>query len=92
MKTITDRFKALGFQVGVSHQVFVKDLSKRTSLIIEGERKKGYATYRYMFYKVTYGPRGKDEKVYVENASPSRVLHRVASLIYWLEKSEVRKD
>ncbi|QDI92494.1 hypothetical protein EPH95_15925 [Salicibibacter halophilus] len=86
MKTITDRFRELGFQVGVSHQVFVKDLSKNTSLIVEGERKQGYVTYRYMFYKVTYYPRGKDEKVYMENASPRRVLHRVASFIYWLEK------
>ncbi|MBB6449764.1 16S rRNA G1207 methylase RsmC [Geomicrobium halophilum] len=88
MRTITERFADLGFQVGISSQVFVKDLSRNTTLVVEGERKKGYATYRYMFYKMVDYPKTqqKYEKVYLENASPSRVLQHVTSFIYWLEK------
>ncbi|UJL48145.1 hypothetical protein KFZ58_02390 [Virgibacillus sp. NKC19-16] len=85
MRTINQRFLGLGFQVGIPSQVFIRDISIRTSLVVEGHREKGYSTYRYTFYKITYYPKGSHEKVYMENASPRRVLQRVASFISFLE-------
>lgn len=92
MRTINQRFKSLGFQVGIASQVFVRDISSRTSLVVEGKREKGYSTYRYAFYKITYYPKGSHEKVYMENASPKRVLQRVTSFIYFLEGVESWKN
>ncbi|MDO7284696.1 hypothetical protein Q5W88_16365 [Shouchella clausii] len=48
---------------------------------------KGYATYRYTFYKRTYLPNGKKrEKVYAENVSASKVLHKVASFLDYVNE------
>ncbi|MCC2251778.1 hypothetical protein JUJ52_17665 [Virgibacillus sp. AGTR] len=90
MLTIDQRFKRLGFNVGISYQVFIKDLSKNTSLIVEGTRKTGYSTYRYSFYKVTYVKGGKKikEKVYSENVSVLRVLRQVTSFLNFIERSD----
>ncbi|WP_188943812.1 hypothetical protein [Virgibacillus salexigens] len=85
MRTINQRFRDLGFQVGIASQVFVRDISQRTSLVVEGKRERGYSTYRYTFYKITYYPKGSYEKVYMENVSPKRVLQRVTSFIYFME-------
>lgn len=99
MKSLANSFKDLGFISDVPrrregekhyfHLVYVKDLSKNTSLIIEGYRKKGYSTYRFSFYKATYIDNGKkiNEKVYLENASPLQVLQRVTSFINYIERS-----
>ena len=99
MFTLTERFKRLGFVVDVPKYkkgerhyfgpVYIKDLSKNTSLIVEGYRKKGYATYRFMFYKSTFIDGGKKirEKVYLENASPLLVLQRVTSFLTYIERS-----
>ena len=56
-------------------------------LVVEGERIKGFAEYRYTFYKTRYLPDGRmtSLKVYVENQSIKRVLHRVASFYYSLK-------
>ncbi|GAJ99571.1 hypothetical protein [Geomicrobium sp. JCM 19055] len=90
MLTLDQRFKRLGFNVGISYQVFIKDLSGSTSLVVEGARITGYPTYRYSFYKVTYLPDGAKarEKIYVENESASRVLRRVTSFLDFMERSE----
>ncbi|WP_339229819.1 hypothetical protein NSQ77_06870 [Oceanobacillus sp. FSL K6-2867] len=98
MFSLTERFKRLGFIVGVPElregrftklqQVYVKDLTKHTSLIIEGSQKKGYSTYRYTFYKATYIKDGQkiNEKVYVEDASPLEVLRKVTSFLSYIER------
>ncbi|AFI27058.1 hypothetical protein MY9_0519 [Bacillus sp. JS] len=59
-------------------------------LVVEGERKKGFAEYRYTFYKTRYLPDGRmtSLKVYMENQSIKRVLHRVASFLLFLEKTK----
>lgn len=99
MKSLAKYFKDLGFISDVSRHregekhyfylVYVKDLSKNTSLIVEGYRKKGYSTYRFSFYKATYIDTGRkiNEKVYLENASPLQVLQRVKSYIHYIERS-----
>ncbi len=84
-RTLDERFKSLGFCVGIPYQVYTLDLSRQTMLIVEGVREKGYSTYRYSFYKRTYLPNGKKrEKVYADNVSASRVLHQVASFLDYL--------
>lgn len=88
-RTLDERFRSLGFNVGIPYQVYVLDLSRQTMLIVEGVREKGYATYRYSFYKRTYFPNGKKrEKVYAENVSASRVLHQVASFLDYIGRGE----
>ncbi|API94185.1 hypothetical protein BKP57_06670 [Virgibacillus sp. 6R] len=99
MKSIPESFKELGFTVGIPknregekhsfYQAYVKDLSKNTSLIVEGYRRQGYSTYRFSFYKATYIDNGKkiNEKVYLENASPLEVLQRVTSFVDYIERS-----
>ncbi len=99
MKSLANSFKDLGFISDVFKRrederhyfnlVFVKDLSRNTSLIIEGYRMKGYSTYRFDFYKSTYIDGGKKvrEKVYLENASPLQVLQRVTSFVNYIERS-----
>lgn len=98
MQTLTQRFKKLGFTTDVAktrkgeknyfHRVYIKDLSRNTSLIVEGSLKKGYSTYRFTFYKATFlaGDR-KYEKVYLENASPAKVLRKVTSFLHYIERS-----
>lgn len=78
-----ERFRNLGFTVGRSSLVYVKELSRLTMLVVEGERKIGYATYRYTFYKMSYLPNGdrKHEKVYIKDASPKAVLRKVTSFL-----------
>ncbi|MBY4605452.1 hypothetical protein KM195_17395 [Bacillus sp. SPARC3] len=58
--------------------------------VVEGERLKGIAEYRYLFYKTRYLPDGRitSLKVYMENQSIKRVLHRVASFLLFLEKTK----
>ncbi|KKI85326.1 hypothetical protein WZ76_15805 [Shouchella clausii] len=88
-RTLDERFRALGFCVGIPYRVYTLDLSRQTMLIVEGVKMKGYATYRYTFYKRTYLPNGKKrEKVYAENVSASRVLHKVASFLDYIGRSE----
>lgn len=78
----------LGFNVGIPSLVFVRSLSRDCMLIVEGERVKGFAEYRYTFYKTRYLPDGRmtSLKVYMENQSIRRVLHRVASFLSFLER------
>lgn len=87
-RTLDERFKSLGFCVGIPYQVYTLDLSRQTMLIVEGVRKKGYATYQYSFYKRTYIPGGgkTKEKVYAENVSASRVLYHVASFLQYVNE------
>ncbi|MCM2675502.1 hypothetical protein [Alkalicoccobacillus plakortidis] len=87
-KTMDEHFSALGFTVGKGSVVYVKELSKLTMLVVEGERKRGYATYRYTFYKMSYLPNGdrKQEKVYLKDASPKKVLQKVTSFLMYINK------
>lgn len=98
IKSLTESFRELGFTIGTPkykrgeriyfYHIFVKDLSKHTSLIVEGYREQGYSTYRFSFYKATYinGEKTR-EKVYLENASPLKVLQRVTSFVDYIERS-----
>lgn len=83
-----ERFLELGFTVGRGSVVYVKELSRLTMLVVEGERKKGYTTYRYTFYKVSYLPNGdrKHEKVYLKDASPRKVLQKVTSFLRYINE------
>ena len=83
-----ERFLDLGFTVGKGSIVYVKELSRLTMLVVEGERKKGYATYRYTFYKMSYLPNGdkKHEKVYIKDTSPQKVLQKVTSFLMYINK------
>lgn len=63
-------------------------------LVVEGERVKGFAEYRYTFYKTRYLPDGRmtSLKVYMENQSIKRVLHRVASFyLSWKERNKLNR-
>ncbi|MED2970156.1 hypothetical protein P9422_10315 [Bacillus atrophaeus] len=88
MSVVDDQFKRLGFIVGIPSLVFVRNLSRDCMLIVEGERVKGFAEYRYTFYKTRYLPDGRmtSLKVYIENQSIKRVLRRVASFLLYLSK------
>ncbi|AMK71534.1 MULTISPECIES: hypothetical protein [Bacillus] len=88
MSAVDKRFRSLGFNVGIPSLVFVRSLSRDCMLIVEGERVKGFAEYRYTFYKTRYLPDGRmtSLKVYMENQSIRRVLHRVASFLSFLER------
>ncbi|AUZ37376.1 MULTISPECIES: hypothetical protein [Bacillus] len=90
MNLIDEKFKKLGFNVGITSLVFVRSLSRDCMLVVEGERVKGFAEYRYTFYKTRYLPDGRmtSLKVYMENQSIKRVLHRVASFLLFLEKTK----
>lgn len=89
MSAVDNHFKRLGFNVGIPSLVFVRSLSRDCMLVVEGERVKGFAEYRYTFYKTRYLPDGRmtSLKVYMENQSIKRVLHRVASFLLFLEKT-----
>ncbi|MCY7879449.1 hypothetical protein MOB05_20400, partial [Bacillus spizizenii] len=78
MSAVDKRFRSLGFNVGIPSLVFVRSLSRDCMLVVEGERIKGFAEYRYTFYKTRYLPDGRmtSLKVYMENQSIKRVLHR----------------
>ncbi|MGF9604203.1 hypothetical protein ABEW95_20835 [Bacillus subtilis] len=88
MSAVDKRFRSLGFNVGIPSLVFVRSLSRDCMLVVEGERVKGFAEYRYTFYKTRYFPDGRmtSLKVYMENQSIRRVLHRVASFLSFLER------
>ncbi|MBU8590815.1 hypothetical protein [Bacillus subtilis] len=90
MSAVDNHFKRLGFNVGIPSLVFVRSLSRDCMLVVEGERVKGFAEYRYTFYKTRYLPDGRmtSLKVYMENQSIKRVLHRVASLLSFLERTK----
>ena len=90
MSVVDNHFKRLGFNVGIPSLVFVRSLSRDCMLVVEGERVKGFAEYRYTFYKTRYLPDGRmtSLKVYVENQSIKRVLHRVASFLSFLERTK----
>ncbi len=49
MSAVDKRFKSLGFNVGIPSLVFVSSLSRDCMLVVEGERIKGFAEYRYTF-------------------------------------------
>ncbi|WDF05525.1 hypothetical protein [Shouchella hunanensis] len=89
-KTLDERFKLLGFTVGIGSQVYVMDLSKRSMLVVEGVRKTGYSTYRYTFYKMTCLPGGGQRrlKVYEKDVSAKKVLRRVASFLAYIEQDQ----
>ncbi|MFD1387551.1 hypothetical protein ACFQ4Z_12145 [Oceanobacillus oncorhynchi subsp. oncorhynchi] len=100
MEGLPKRLKRLGFIAdlpetvkGKEHyyyQAYVKDLSNNTSLIIEGYRKEGYPTYRFTFYKATYikGGGKVQEKIYLYNASPIKMMQKVTSFVNHLERSK----
>ncbi|CUB31524.1 hypothetical protein BN2127_JRS7_03793 [Bacillus subtilis] len=90
MSAVDNHFKRMGFNVGIPSLVFVRSLSRDCMLIVEGERVKGFAEYRYTFYKTRYLPDGRmtSLKVYIENQSIKRVLHRVASFLSFLERTK----
>lgn len=76
--------------MGIPSLVFVRSLSRDCMLVVEGERVKGFSEYRYTFYKTRYLPDGRmtSLKVYIENQSIKRVLHRVASFLSFLERTK----
>ncbi|MGF7536090.1 hypothetical protein AAGG74_20840 [Bacillus mexicanus] len=90
MSAVDNHFKRMGFNVGIPSLVFVRSLSRDCMLVVEGERVKGFAEYRYTFYKTKYLPDGRmtSLKVYIENQSIKRVLHRVASFLLFLKKTK----
>ncbi|AMK71136.1 MULTISPECIES: hypothetical protein [Bacillus] len=90
MSVVDNHFKRLGFNVGIPSLVFVRSLSRDCMLVVEGERVKGFAEYRYTFYKTRHLPDGRmtSLKVYMENQSIKRVLHRVASFLSFLERTK----
>ncbi|MEA1024260.1 hypothetical protein U6Z35_17755 [Bacillus subtilis] len=90
MSAVDKRFKSLGFNVGIPSLVFVRSLSRDCMLVVEGERIKGFAEYRYTFYKTRYLPDGRmtSLKVYIEKKSIKRVLYRVASFLSFLERTK----
>ncbi|WEZ04601.1 hypothetical protein P5666_00525 [Bacillus subtilis] len=91
MSAVDKRFKSLGFNVGIPSLVFVRSLSRDCMLVVEGERIKGFAEYRYTFYKTRYLPDGRmtSLKVYMENQSIKRVLQRVASFLMFLKRTDL---
>lgn len=84
------QMKAMGFLIVKPYQLFTYDLSRYTALVVEGSRVKGFAEYRYTFYKTKYLPDGRmlSLNVYIENESIRRVLPRVASFLSFLEKNK----
>ncbi|WP_017474041.1 hypothetical protein [Bacillus licheniformis] len=87
MSAVDNRFRRLGFNVGIPSLVFVRSLSRDCMLVVEGENRKGFSEYRYTFYKTRYLPDGRmtSVKVYMENESIKRVLPRVASFLSFME-------
>ncbi|USP95510.1 hypothetical protein [Bacillus vallismortis] len=90
MSLVDYELRRLGFNVGIPSLVYVRSLSRDCMLVVEGERVKGFAEYRYTFYKTRYLPDGRmtSLKVYMENQSIKRVLHRVASFLLFLKKTK----
>lgn len=88
MSAVDNRFRRLGFNVGIPSLVFVRSLSRDCMLVVEGENRKGFSEYRYTFYKTRYLPDGRmtSVKVYMENESIKRVLPRVASFLSFMGK------
>ncbi|MDT0109339.1 hypothetical protein QJV45_02635 [Listeria booriae] len=92
---INQRLEALGFQIGISYQAYIYPLSNTTMFVIEGRRVKGYPTYRYTFYKVSYfykDGRRCNEKVYFEDASVVDTVRFVEKILRNIQnKKEVNK-
>ncbi|WP_353626086.1 hypothetical protein [Bacillus sp. JCM 19041] len=91
-KTLDERFKLLGFTVGIGMQVYVMDLSRRSMLVVEGVRKSGYSTYRYTFYKMTCLPGGGQRrlKVYEKDVSAKRV-YTTSSIFFSISRAKSRR-
>lgn len=86
---INERLASLGFQVGIPYEAYIFTLSAITTFVLEGRRMKGYSTYRYTFYKVSYyfdDGRMCNVKVYFEDASVIDTVRSVEKII-----SEIKK-
>ncbi|MBO1000535.1 hypothetical protein IOC57_22680 [Bacillus sp. SD075] len=88
MTAVDREFQRLGFTVGISSLVFIRNISRECMLVVEGSRLEGFSEYRYTFYKTKHLPNGRmtSLKVYMENESIRRVLPRVASFLSFLER------
>jgi len=88
MTAVDREFQRLGFTVGISSLVFIRNISRECMLVVEGSRLEGFSEYRYTFYKTKYLPNGRmtSLKVYMENESIRRVLPRVASFLSFLDR------
>lgn len=64
---VNEVLRELGFVVGIPYYVFYKDMTRYTTLLIEGQKVKGFGEIRYTLYRATYEKRfhGKMTRVYV---------------------------
>lgn len=73
--------RELGFNVGISGEVYISDLSPSTSLIVEKDNQFSL----WCFYKMSCYRRGTTYKIYKENRLFSEVLFHVEGFISWLK-------
>ncbi|KRN59863.1 hypothetical protein [Carnobacterium maltaromaticum] len=108
MSKLDERLEKLGFQKIVTTStilangcvsykptplVYEMALSPVTCLFIEGKKEKGYSTYVFDFYKVSYFTKpndGKKEgsniKVYGKNLQPSKLLLDIENYLKQLKR------
>lgn len=80
---LTEKLYEFGFLCGIELEIYIQDTGKYTSLIIEGNQKRGGATYRYDFYKQTFYPHYSNKvTVYGENMTAVQLLERVESYLF----------
>ncbi|EAG7618520.1 hypothetical protein BLI29_07600 [Listeria monocytogenes] len=92
--SVNSEMKRLEFIVGLGYQVFTKELSRSTMLVVEGSKVKGFSEYRYTFYKVYYEKQkeyAKYTKVYMRNESAFNVIRKVEKYLFYLDKHK-RKE
>ncbi|EPD3870772.1 TPA_asm: hypothetical protein GF125_01740 [Listeria monocytogenes] len=86
--SVNSEMKRLGFIVGLGYQVFTKELSRSTMLVVEGSEIEGYSEYRYTFYKVYYEKHkryAKYSKVFMQNESAFNIIKKVESYLDYLQ-------
>ncbi|WP_260479839.1 hypothetical protein [Listeria cossartiae] len=91
-KSVNTEMQQLGFTIGVSYYVFIKQIGRYTLLVVEGAKVKGYAEIRYSFYKATYDPRhgGRPSrvKIYQKDESFLTVIHSIHRFVQRINKLE----
>lgn len=70
-------------------KVYERQLSKNVSLFVESSFQKGFSTYMYSFYKITYSKEAVI-KSFGENLSPKLVVIKVKNMIERIEKQAIK--
>ncbi|EUJ33136.1 hypothetical protein MFLO_04315 [Listeria floridensis FSL S10-1187] len=101
MKSVNSEMESIGFLVGIPYTLFVREIGRKTMLVVEGEPvhavrggfHKTSGSYLYTFYKARYerkDGRMAGLKVYMKNRSFVEVFYRVKKYLEFLEHEKVK--